>query len=37
VRDTLRWERELGLDRARRAGLSAGREAELLAGIDSTT
>ena len=37
VRDTLRWERELGLDRARRAGLSAGREAELLARIDTAT
>ena len=30
VRDALRWERELGLDRSRRAGLSPGREAELL-------
>jgi 2'-hydroxyisoflavone reductase len=28
---SLRWERELGLHRSRRAGLSAGRETELLA------
>ncbi|MEU8521336.1 NAD-dependent epimerase/dehydratase family protein [Streptomyces sp. NBC_01216] len=35
--DTVRWEREQGLDRARRAGLSAAREHELLTALAART
>lgn len=35
--DALAWERELGLDRERRAGLSAAKEKELLESLDSWT